>query len=130
MELVHPALGALTIALTVWVMTRGLTARSGTRQATAARRTHRRWAPWVFALMVGSGVSGTASTIWLRPDLTVGETWHLAVGWGSILIMGVAGLLTRGFTRDPRLRAVHPWIGVIAAIAAIVQGFLGIELLP
>jgi Protein of unknown function (DUF4079) len=130
MAFLHPVLGAATIALTLWILSRGLTARSGTRQATAARRVHKKWAPWVFAAMVASGLSGTASTVWLRDDLELGETWHLAVGWTAIGVMGATGLLTRAFTRNPALRGVHPWIGVVAAVLALIQGFLGFELLP
>lgn len=130
MELVHPVLGTATILAAAWVMTRGLTARTGSKKATNARRVHKRWAPWVFAAMLTSGLSGTASTYFLRDDLTLGETWHLAVGWLAIGVMGVAGLLTRAFTRNPTLRNVHPWIGVGSVALAILQGILGIELLP
>lgn len=130
MAFLHPLFGVLTIAFSVWIMSRGLAARSGTKHATRARRVHRRWAPWAFACMLLSGLSGTASTLVLRPDLTLGETWHLAIGWTAIGWMGAAGLLTRAFTRDPRLRRVHPWLGVGSVVLAIVQGIVGIELLP
>jgi Protein of unknown function (DUF4079) len=130
MDLLHPLFGLLTIVFSVWVMSRGLRARSGGKPASAARRAHRRWAPWAFAAMVAAAVSGSASTVWLRPDLTLGETWHLAVGWSAVAVMGVAGLLTRAFTRRPSLRAVHPWLGIVAVVLALVQGLLGIELLP
>jgi uncharacterized membrane protein len=130
MAFVHPLIGTLTILATLWIMSRGLTARSGTKHATAARRLHKRWAPWVLAAMVLSGVTGVASTLTIRPDLHLGQTWHLAVGWVAIGLMAAAGLLTRAFTRDPRLRSVHPWIGVASAVLALLQGILGIELLP
>lgn len=130
MALLHPVLGALTIAFSVWIMARGLTARQGGKSATRARRFHKRWAPWAFVAMVLSGLTGMASTVWLRPDLELGETRHLVVGWTAIGLMGAGGLLTRAFTRNPSLRSIHPWIGIAAVVLALVQGVLGIELLP
>jgi hypothetical protein len=130
MAFVHPAIGALTILFSAWIMTRGLVARQGVKESTKARRFHKKWAPWAFAGMVLSGITGLLSTLLLRPDLTLGETWHLVLGLTSIGLMGAAGLLTRSFTRDPRLRTVHPWIGVAAVVVAAVQGIVGIELLP
>ena len=63
-------------------------------------------------------------------DLELGETRHLVVGWTAIALMGIGGLLTRAFTRNPWLRSVHPWIGIAAVVLALAQGVLGIELLP
>lgn len=130
MAFVHPVIGAFTILFSLWIMARGLTARQGGKSAHRARRFHKRWAPWAFAAMLISGITGTVSTVWLRPDLTLGETWHLALGWGSILLMGAAGVLTRAFTASPALRNIHPFVGIASVIAAFVQGILGIELLP
>ena len=130
MVFLHPLIGAVTILLAVWVMARGLAARRGGRGATAARRFHKRWSPWAFGAMLLSGLTGTASTVWLRPDLTLGETNHLVVGWTAIGLMAAGGLLTRAFTRNPGLRSVHPWIGVAAVVLALAQGVIGIQLLP
>ncbi|MEZ4237882.1 MAG: DUF4079 family protein [Myxococcota bacterium] len=130
MAFVHPAIGVLTILLSFWIMSRGLVARQGVKQSTRARRFHKKWAPWAFAAMVLSGTTGLASTVLLRPDLSVGQTWHLWIGIVSISTMGAAGLLTRAFTRNDRLRTVHPWIGVGSVVLAVLQGIVGIELLP
>lgn len=130
MAFVHPVLGALTVLFSVFVMSRGLASRRAGPRAHAARRVHRRWAPWALAAMCLSAVSGTASTVFLRDDLTLGETWHLAVGWTAVAWMASAGLLTRAFTRDPRLRSVHPWLGLVSVALAITQAILGIQLLP
>ncbi len=81
--------------------------------------------------MALSAVTGTASTIYLRQeDLTLGETWHFAVGWSAVAFMSAGGLLTRAFTRNPGLRRVHPWLGVVAVSLAVIQAILGIQLLP
>ncbi len=130
MSYLHPLLGACAVLLTAFVATRGLVARQGGKPATAARRLHRRLGPWALGLMWASAILGTTSTLVLRPDLTLGETWHLAVGWAGVALMTVAALLTRQFTREPRLRSVHPWIGVVALLAALLQALTGIELLP
>lgn len=130
MAFVHPVIGALTVLLAVFVMSRGLASRRAAPRAHAARRIHRRWAPWALAAMVLSAVTGTASTIYLRQDLTLGETWHLAVGWTAVAWMSAAGLLTRAFTRNPGLRAVHPWLGIVSVGLALLQAILGIQLLP
>lgn len=130
MAFVHPALGTLTVLFSIWILSRGLTARQGGKHAHAARRQHKRWAWWALGGMVASLVSGVASTLLLRPDLTLGETWHTALGVAVVSAMGLAALLTRYFTRDPRLRSVHPWIGIAAVIGGIAQAIVGIELLP
>lgn len=130
MAFVHPVIGALTVLFAVFVMSRGLASRRSDLRATAARRVHRRWAPWALAAMLLSALTGTASTWFLRHDLTLGETWHLAVGWTAVAWMSAAGLLTRAFTRNPGLRAVHPWLGVISVALAVLQVILGIQLLP
>ena len=130
MAFVHPILGALTVLFSVFVMSRGLASRRRDPQAHTARRVHRRFAPWALAAMITSAVTGTASTLLLRDDLSLGETWHLYVGWTAVAWMSAAGLLTRAFTRDPRLRSVHPWIGVGSVALALLQAILGIQLLP
>ena len=130
MAFVHPVLGTVAILFSVWIMSRGLAARQRNKGAHAARRTHRRWAFYALGAMVVAAASGTASTIWLRPDLELGETAHLAVGIVVVVLMGIGGLLTRYFTRSNALRSIHPWIGIAAVVGSIVQGILGIELLP
>ncbi|MEQ1569183.1 MAG: DUF4079 family protein [Myxococcota bacterium] len=130
MAFLHPILGTFTLLLSIVVMSRGLGARSGTKSATGARRFHKRWAPFALGAMVLSGLTGMASTWLLRDDLTLGETWHLVVGWVAIGVMGAAGLATRAFTRSPQLRTVHPVFGVVSVVLGILQGILGIELLP
>ena len=130
MAFVHPVLGTVAILISVYLMSRGLVARQGTKASTKARRTHKRWAWWSFGAMVLALVTGLGSTVFLRDDLELGDTLHLEIGIGVVAVMGVGGLLTRYFTRSPRLRWWHPWIGVVAVIGAIVQGIFGIELLP
>lgn len=127
---VHPALGAATIGLTLVLASRGLVARQGTKASTAARRTHQRLGPWVLGAMWVTLVGGFASTALLRDDLAVGDTWHTAVGVATVLGMTGSWLSTRAFVRGPRVRTAHLALGLGVAVLAILQGLLGIELLP
>jgi hypothetical protein len=130
MAFVHPILGALTLLLAAWLMSRGLLVRQGGKPATSARRTHKRWAWWILGLMWASLATGIGTTVLLRPDLRLGETWHLALGITVVALFSLGGLLTRAFTRDPRLRAIHPWIGIAAVLIGAAHAIAGIELLP
>ena len=130
MAFFHPILGAITLLAAVWLMSRGLVVRQGGKAATPARRTHKRWAWWVLGLMWASLITGLSTTLLLRPDLELGETWHTALGITVVLLFTLGGLLTRAFTRDPRLRAIHPWIGVAAVAIGVAHAIAGIELLP
>lgn len=130
MEWVHPVFGTVAILLTLWLMSRGLVARQGTKASTGARRMHKRWGWWVLGAMALALSSGIVSTVLVRPDLELGETWHLAVGFVSVGLMGLGALLTRRFTASPQLRSWHLVVGLAAVLAALFQGVLGIELLP
>ena len=130
MAFLHPILGAFTLLAAVWLMSRGLVVRQGGKAATPARRTHKRMAWWVLAAMWASLLTGITTTLLLRPDLSVGETWHLALGLSVVALFTAGGLLTRAFTRDPRLRAIHPWIGITAVAIGVAHAIAGIELLP
>ncbi|MCB9685358.1 MAG: DUF4079 family protein [Alphaproteobacteria bacterium] len=130
MAYVHPVLGVCAVILTAFLASRGLVARQGARNATSARRLHKRMGPWVLALMWIAAVGGTVTTALWRPDLELGETWHLVLGWGSVLVMSTAALSTRAFSRRPSVRRIHPWIGVTALVLTLAQALTGIELLP
>lgn len=131
MAFIHPVLGGIAVLLGVFIMSRGLVARQGTKASTKARRSHKRWAWWAFGAMVVALGSGVASTLWIRDDLEVGEeTVHLELGIAVVVVMGLGGLATRYFTRDPRWRALHPWVGIAAVLGALAQAVIGIELLP
>ncbi|MEO0601474.1 MAG: DUF4079 family protein [Myxococcota bacterium] len=130
MAFVHPVLGVVAILLTVWIGSRGMVARQGTKASPKARRTHRKYAVIALVAMVVASVSGTASTVWLRDDLSLGDTWHLTIGWLIVGLMALSALLTRYFTRSPQLRSIHPVLGLLAVAASVLQAIIGIELLP
>ena len=130
MAFVHPAIGTVVVLYSLWIMSRGLAARRGGPRAHRARRTHKAWAIYALVGMFVALGSGFASTVWLRPDLQLGETWHLALGIAVVTSMTLAAVLTRYFTRSAALRQVHPWIGIAAVVGGIAQAIVGIELLP
>ncbi|MEM6929718.1 MAG: hypothetical protein AAF602_22455, partial [Myxococcota bacterium] len=66
MAFVHPVLGVVAILLTVWIGSRGMVARQGTKASPKARRTHRKYAVIALGAMVVASITGTASTVWLR----------------------------------------------------------------
>lgn len=127
---IHPALGAGVIVATWVLASRGLVARQGGKGATPARRLHQRLGPWVLGGMWLALLGGFGSTLGLRPDLTVGETWHTAVGVATVLGMTASWLLTRAFVRAPWVRSAHLALGLLVAVGALLQGLLGIELVP
>lgn len=131
MAFVHPAIGAIAVLLTVWFGSRGLVARQGTKASPKARRTHRRYAWWALVAMGLAAVTGLASTVWLRDDLEIGDTWHLEIGLAVVALMGVGALLTRRFTKTtPALRTAHLVLGLLAVAGSVLQAIVGIELLP
>ncbi|MBX2797482.1 MAG: DUF4079 family protein [Myxococcales bacterium] len=127
---VHPVIGTIVVLYSVWIMREGLVARQRSKRSHKARRTHKRWAWYALWGMGLAVLTGMLSTIGLRDDIELGETWHLALGWGLLGLMALAALLTRYFTHDARLRRIHPWIGIAAVVGGIAQAIVGIELLP
>ncbi len=111
-------------------MTRGLVAGRGGKPATKARRVHKRWAPWAYWGMLLAAALGTATTWFLRADLDTGDTLHFWLGWFATGLMGTAWLAIRYRKGRPWLRKVHPWLGGIAVVIALVQMMLGFEMLP
>ncbi len=126
----HPVLGTATILATLVLASRGLVARQGTKASTPARRLHQRLGPWVLGGMWVTLLGGFGSTLALRDDLTVGETWHTAVGLATAVGMTASWLSTRAFVRAPWVRTAHLVLGLAVVLLAVLQGLLGIELLP
>src|SRR5262249_48623663 len=69
--------------------------------------------------------------VWLDPrDIEVAASGHFRVGCALVMLYGLAALVSRRIDRDPRARAVHPWIGAAALVLSGVQGVLGLQLVP
>lgn len=133
MEFVHPVVGALVVALSTWIMTRGLVTLQGGKHGNKARRSHKKWAPWAFWGMLLAVTLGTLTTAFVRDDLELARAeggYHFWLGWLATGLMGIAWLAIRYRKGRPWLRKVHPWLGGIAVAIVLVQMLLGFELLP
>ena len=125
----HPILGLATVALALRAASLALRGRTpGASPALLAR--HRRLGPWIFALVVVNWLAGLGS-VWIDPrgpELAV--SGHFRVGCALVVLYGLAALLSLRLDRDPRARAVHPWVGATALLLSGVQVFLGLQIMP
>lgn len=125
----HPLLGLGTVALALRTAGLGLRGRASGPAAAALRARHRRLGPWVLGLVMTNWLLGLGS-VWLDPrDLELAASGHFQVGSGLLVLFGLAALVSRRIDRDPRARAVHPWIGAAALLLSGVQVFLGLQLM-
>jgi hypothetical protein len=126
---VHPILGLVTVALALRTASLALRGRTpGAPAALLAR--HRRLGPWILLLVVVNWLAGLGS-VWIdprAPELAV--SGHFRVGCALVGLYGLAALLSLRIDRDPRVRAVHPWIGATALLLSGVQVFLGLQIMP
>jgi hypothetical protein len=130
MSWLHPVLGFLTVVLVLWMAAVGLRLRRPGPEVGRARRLHRWLAPVAGALVVVTAAAGTASVLWLRDDMDLAETTHFVVGWAAVALAALAGLTAALRRRLPVARAVHPWLGLLLALACVVLTLLGLEHLP
>jgi len=127
---VHPLLGLATVSVAVRQASLGLRGRAPGSGAPALRARHRRLGPWLLGLVVANWLLGLGS-VWLDPrDIEVAASGHFRVGCALVMLYGLAALVSRRIDRDPRARAVHPWIGAAALLLSGVQVFLGLQLMP
>lgn len=127
----HPLVGGAVIAATLFLASRGLVARQGSKAASGARRLHQRLGPWVLGGMWVTLLGGFLSTRFLRPDLEGFETNHTVGGVAVVLGMTASWLSTRAFAgRGAGVRTAHLGLGLAVALGAVLQLLLGIPLLP
>lgn len=124
----HPLLALVAIAALFHVATLGL--RSRQRHGEAARPLHARRAPWALALIWASACSGVAATWLWREDLEIGSGWHFWIGWIVVGIVTSGAWLSRRVPEDETARRVHPALGLLALLFAMLQVFFGMPLLP
>ena len=130
MVYLHPALGALAVALLLWSGMQGLRARHRARYAAPSRAFHRRLTPWMFALVVTAAVTGLASVALLREDLGEEADTHMYAAWTTVVLLGLGAYTSRRFAAEPRARTAHRWMGFVAMLLGLVVALLGIRLLP
>lgn len=130
MNLVHPFLGSVAVALFYWLTMLGFRGRHRKAYAPEARRRHALLGRVTLVLVLVSALLGTLSTAFLRDDLRVTASWHFKFG------LGVAGLVllqrwsSRRFQGRPGMRTLHVWTGLLALTAASILLALGLQMLP
>lgn len=124
----HPAAALLAIAWIVFVASLGL--RSRERGGAHLRPRHARLAPSALAAMVATFGFGLLSTWLWRPDLELGAGWHFRLGLASTALLAAAAWASRRIDSDERARRFHPLLGMLAVLAAALQVFFGLGLLP
>ena len=124
----HPLIALGTVAFLFHAATLGL--RSRQRRGEAARPLHAARAPWALALVWVSALSGVAATWLWRRDLEVASGWHFWIGWIVVGVLSAGGLLSRRIHDDETARRIHPALGLVALLFAMLQIFFGMPLLP
>ncbi|HWP66545.1 MAG TPA: DUF4079 family protein [Candidatus Limnocylindria bacterium] len=122
----HPALGLAAVWQLVRAARRGLDVRRrvqptrGLPHPVLARRA------WWF--VAGNWVLGLLTVRFFRPELDLAASTHFQAGTAVLVLLTLAGLVSRRIDADPRLRRLHPAIGAAALLLAAVQVFLGLQL--
>jgi len=127
---IHPVVGLVTTALAVHGASLVLRARRFGARGGALRLRHRRLMPWVWALVVANFGAGALSCWLWRDEEDMATSGHFTVGIVLVGLFTLAALVSRRIDTDRRARVVHPWIGAAALLAAGVQIFLGLQIVP
>ena len=126
---IHPAIAVLILTLLAHVASLGVRARNDRRHGAAYRKRHAQLAPWLYASVLVVWVGGLASTWALRPIEELASSGHFRVGTALVAVLSLGALSSRWMDR-PAVRAVHPWLGVLALLLAAAQVFFGLQILP
>lgn len=124
----HPVFALVTLAFTAYVASLGL--RSRERLEAHLRPRHARLAAWAYGCMVVNVVGGLVSTWWLRPDLGARGPMHLRLGIAMFATMTAAAVLSRRVETEATARFLHPLLGLLTLVLAVLQVFFGLPLLP
>jgi uncharacterized protein DUF4079 len=127
---IHPIVGLVATALAVHGMSLVVRARRIGARGARLRARHRALMPWVWGLVLVNFAGGAVSCWLWRDEDEMGGSGHFAVGILLVVLFTLAGLAGRRIDRDSRFRSVHPWIGAAALLAAGVQVFLGLQIVP
>jgi uncharacterized membrane protein YbhN (UPF0104 family) len=123
----HPALGAVALAVSVALASAGFQGRRRPGRGDLDR--HRRLGPWALALMLATWALGAVSVLLWRNDLELAESLHFGVGT-AIAMLFVLSAASSKWLDTGLVRRVHPWIGAAALLLAGAQTVLGLSLLP
>ena len=126
---IHPVVGFVTTALALHGVSLVVRARRIGARGAALRARHRALMPWVWGLVLANFAGGVLSC-WLWREEDLATSGHFTVGTVLVGLFTAAALVSRRIDADPRARLVHPWIGAAALLAAGVQIFLGLQIVP
>ena len=126
---VHPVLGLVATVLAAHGASLALRGRRLGPRGTVLLARHRALMPWVYGLVCVNFAAGAVSC-WLWREEDLATSGHFSVGIVLVVLFSAAALLSRVLDRDPRARLIHPWIGAAALLAAGVQIFLGLQIVP
>lgn len=127
----HPVTGGVVLMLLAYVALLGFRLRARNRANPREVSGHARIAPWAYALVLLSWLSGAASTLFLRSDVDFAASLHFQLG--SIIALLLTGsALTAFYMRRqlPQLREWHPWLGAAALLLAAAHAVAGLQLTP
>jgi hypothetical protein len=86
--------------------------------------------PWVYGLVLVNFAGGLVSTWLWRDEEDLATSGHFTVGIVLVALFTLGAWLSRRLAGDPRARLLHPWVGAAALLAAGVQIFLGLQIVP
>lgn len=127
---IHPLAGLVTTALAVHGAGLALRGRRLGPRGGALLARHRALMPWVYALVLANFAGGLLSCWLWRDEEDLATSGHFTVGAVLVGIFTLGALLSRRIHDDRRARLVHPWVGAAALLAAGVQIFLGLQIVP
>lgn len=130
----HPLLATVSVFLAFLVYRDGFAQRKlrlrRVQPPEGSRARHVKLGPWSMALMVGSALTGLASSVWLRNWEPLGKL-HGKLALVTVLMFVIMWWLGRRLVAGERQRAnTHGILGVLALFAMGLTAVLGISLLP
>jgi hypothetical protein len=130
-DYLHPATGAATLALLVYVASLGLKLRTARRGRAALAARHARSARVAYAAVLLSWLAGALSVLFARDDLTVAASLHFRSGTALALLLTGSALTGRAMERGSlNARDWHPWLGAAAILLAAAHAASGLRLTP
>jgi hypothetical protein len=130
----HPLLATVSVFLAFLVYRDGFAQRKLRLRRVpppeGSRARHVKLGPWSTALMVGSALTGLASSVWLRNWAPL-DKFHGKLAVVTTLMFVIMWWLGRRLVANERqLANTHGILGVLALFAAGLTAVLGISLLP
>ena len=127
---IHPVAGLVVTVLAAHGASLALRGRRRGPRGAALRARHRALMPWVYALVLANFAGGVLSCWLWRDEEDLATSGHFGVGLVLVGLFSLGALVSRRMHVDPRARRLHPWIGAAALLAAGVQIFLGLQIVP